>query len=62
MFLGRGSSAEAALGTPVADAVVRARSFADFDGFRGCQPEMDFVIDPSTILTATDPSTAPQST
>ena len=62
MFLGRGRRAEAALGMPVAEAVVNARSLADFEGFKGCHPEKDLVIVPLTTLAATDPSTAPKNT
>ena len=53
--LGRASKAGAALGMPVAAAVVSARVCADLEGFRGCQPERPRLTDPSATLAAIVP-------
>ncbi len=60
--LGRASKAGAALGMPVAAAVVSARVCADLEGFMGCHPERPRLNDPSATLAAKAPKKAPMTT
>ena len=60
--LGRASKAGAALGMPVAAAVVSARVLAELEGFVGCHPDSPCLMDPSATLAATCPYRAPMST
>ena len=59
---GRASSAGAALGMPVAVAVVSARVLAEVEGSKGCQPARLLLTDPSTTLAASVPKSAPRLT
>ena len=59
---GRASSAGAALGMPVAVAVVSARVLAEVEGSKGCHPARLLLTDPSTTLAASVPKSAPRLT
>lgn len=60
--LDRASRAGAALGMPVAAAVVSARVLAELEGFMGCHPERPRLTDPSATLAAIAPYRAPMTT